>query len=117
MKHRANRGNVARSFKSLVSTQLAIRHCQAPPFSKTLWATRVCLFMLLFLICGFLASSAQAQDCSDSVIFADDFESDPSPRWTISRESTDPSTFVPRNWTWVHTLPDGRTGSAFFAPQ
>lgn len=51
-----------------------------------------------------------------STIFADDFENDPSSRWTVSRELTDPSTFVPRDWTWVHTLPDGRAGSAFFAP-
>ncbi|MGQ0760936.1 MAG: choice-of-anchor Q domain-containing protein [Acidobacteriota bacterium] len=66
--------------------------------------------------CGVLANSAQAQRCTQSTIFADDFESDPSPRWTVSRELTDPSTFVPRDWTWVHTLPDEVPGSAFFAP-
>jgi hypothetical protein len=68
------------------------------------------------LSCGFLAFPVQGQDCPQSIIFADDFESDPSARWTISRESTDPSTFVPRDWTWVHSLPDDRAGSAFFAP-
>jgi hypothetical protein len=51
-----------------------------------------------------------------SNIFADDFETNPASRWTVSRESTDPSTFVPRDWTWVHELPDGRAGSGFFAP-
>src|SRR5688500_11824375 len=72
--------------------------------------------ILMLILCGFLGFPAQAQDCAQSIIFADDFESDPSARWTISRESTNPSTFVPRDWTWVHTLPDGRTGSAVFAP-
>jgi hypothetical protein len=71
---------------------------------------------LLILSCGFLVFPVRAQDCSGSTIFADDFESDPSSRWTIRRELTDPATFVPRDWTWVHTLPDGRAGSAFFAP-
>ena len=62
-------------------------------------------------------SYESVSDCQQSTtIFFDDFESDPSSRWTIGRESTDPSTFVPRDWTWVHSLPDGRGGSAFFAP-
>lgn len=50
-----------------------------------------------------------------TVIFADDFETDPSSRWTITREALDQSIFIPRDWTWVHTLPDGRAGSGFFA--
>ena len=72
--------------------------------------------LLLILCCGFLVSPVRAQHCTQSTIFADDFETDPSSRWTISRESTDPSTFAPRDWTWVHTLPDDIVGSAFFAP-
>ena len=85
--------------------------------SKTLRRLRVCLFLLLLILsCGFLVFPVRAQDCPGSTIFADDFESDPSSRWTVSRELTDPSTFVPRDWTWVHTLPDGRAGSALFAP-
>jgi hypothetical protein len=79
--------------------------------------SRVSFFLLLLvLLCGFLVFPAPAQSPCQSTIFSDDFESDPSSRWTISRESTDPSTFAPRDWTWVHTLPDGRSGSGFFAP-
>jgi hypothetical protein len=70
----------------------------------------------MLIWCGFLVFPVRAQDCPQSIIFADDFESDPSSRWTVSRELTDPSTFVPRDWTWIHTLPHGRTGSGFFAP-
>ena len=103
------------SFKSCVSTLLGIRHCPAIPVSKTLQRPRVCLFLLLLILCGFPVFTVRAQDCHQSTIFADDFESDPSSRWTISRELTDPSTFVPRDWTWVHTLPDDLLGSAFFA--
>ena len=98
------------SFKSFVSALPAI------PVSKTLRRLRVCLFLLVNLSCGFLGFPARAQDCPQSIIFADDFESDPSTRWTIGREAKDPSTFAPRDWTWVHSLPDGRAGSAFFAP-
>jgi hypothetical protein len=111
------------SFKSLLSSLLAIRHCPAIPVSKALRRPRVSLFLLLLILsCGFLVFPVQAQVCRQSIIFADDFESDPSSRWTISRESTDPSTFVPRDWIWVHTLPElpddipGSAGSAFFAP-
>jgi hypothetical protein len=96
--------------KALVSVVRAIA------VSSALRRTRVWLVLLLLILsCGFLGYTARAQECTRSIIFADDFESDPSPRWTISRESTDPSTFVPRDWTWVHTLPDGRSGSGFFA--
>jgi hypothetical protein len=103
--------SVKPSFKSFLSTLPAI------PVSKTPRRPRVCLSLLLVILtCGFLAFPVQAQECSQSIILADDFESDPSSRWTISRESTNPSTFVPRDWTWVHTLPDGRDGPAFFAP-
>jgi len=86
------------------------------PSSRVLGRPRVCLLLLLILICGFLVFPARAQSPCQSIIFSDDFESNPSSRWTISRDSTDPSTFVPRDWTWVHTLPDGRPGSGFFAP-
>ena len=73
--------------------------------------------------CGFqplLDPSTPDDACSgprlmQSLIFAEDFESDPLTTWSISREVGDESTFNPRDWTWVHTLPDGRQGSAFFA--
>ena len=95
---------------------LAVPLLAVPLPGSRMLRRRVCLFLLLIFSCGFLAFPARAQNCSESIIFADDFEADPSSRWTISRESTDPSTFAPRDWTWVHTLPDGRGGSAFFAP-
>ena len=105
------------SFKSLLSTLPAIRPCLAIPVGNALRRTRGCLFFLLSILsCAFLVVPVRAQQCHQSTIFADNFESDPSSRWTISRESTDPSTFVPRDWTWVHTLPDDVPGSAFFAP-
>ena len=43
-----------------------------------------------------------------------DFEADPS-NWTATRSST-AAGFTPRDWTWTDALPDGRAGSAFFAP-
>ncbi len=99
------------SFKCLGSALPAISVSRIPR------RPRVCLFLLLLILSyGFLCFPVRAQDCPQSVIFADDFESDPTPRWTISRESTNPTTFVARDWTWVHSLPDGRAGSAFFAP-
>lgn len=103
------RRNVKQNFKLVAST--------LPIILKAPRRRPACLFLLLLITsCGFLVFSVQAQDCPQSIIFADDFESDPSSRWTIRRESTDPSTFVARDWTWVHSLPDGRAGSAFFAP-
>jgi hypothetical protein len=110
MNKRVYSRNVRVSFSSLASTPPAI------PLRTTRHRPHVCFFFLILMLCGFLVSPAHAQECPQSIIFADDFESNPSPRWTISRESTDPSTFVPRDWTWVHSLPDGRAGSAFFAP-
>lgn len=79
---------------------------------------RVLIFLLLLTLSNVLpALLVRAQgSVGQSRIFVDDFESDPSPRWTVSREATDPSTFVPRDWTWVHALPDDAPGSAFFAP-
>ena len=115
MKNRTFRSNAGLSFRSLVSTWLAIRCCRAIAHG-ILQTSRIRLGLpLLIMLCGFLVFPVSAQVCQQS-IFADDFESDPASRWTISRESTDPSTFVPRDWTWVHSLPDGRPGSAFFAP-
>jgi hypothetical protein len=105
------RRNIKLSFKCFGSAQLAIA------VSKGLPRPRVCLFSLfLILSCGVYAFPVLGQVPRQSIIFFDDFESDPSSRWTISRESTNPSTFVPRDWTWFHTLPDDHTGSAFFAP-
>ena len=76
----------------------------------------VCLFLLMLVMSyGFLAFPVRAQS-RQVIIFADDFETDPSSRWTIGREATNPSTFVPRDWMWVHTLPGELFGSAFFAP-
>ncbi|HEV8136243.1 MAG TPA: M4 family metallopeptidase [Pyrinomonadaceae bacterium] len=49
-------------------------------------------------------------------IFKDDFESDPNSRWIITRDVADAGTFMPRDWSWVHELPDGHSGSGFFAP-
>ena len=74
------------------------------------------LLLLLALSYVFPSLRVPAQGPSQPTIFEENFETDPSSRWTISREATDPSTFVPRDWTWVHALPDGVPGSAFFAP-
>jgi Right handed beta helix region/Thrombospondin type 3 repeat len=114
------------TFKSFLRALLAIhllavlpafRHCLVIPVSNTLPRTRLYVFLLLMMLsCGFLVFPVRAQVSHQVIIFADDFESDPSSRWTISREGTNPSTFVPRDWTWVHTLPDDVPGSAFFAP-
>lgn len=100
-----------KNFRSLVSALPAIS------VSKALRSSHVCVFPLLLILSGgVLVFPVRAQVPRQSIIFSDDFESDPSSRWTISRESTDPSTFVPRDWTWVHSLPDDMPGSAFFAP-
>lgn len=47
-------------------------------------------------------------------LFADDFEGNTS-SWTASY-TTSSATFTPRNWSVSNTLPDGRPGSAFYAP-
>ncbi len=110
------RRNILAVFKSALSELLAIR-CYSTIVSETLGRPRLSLFLLsLILSCGAVVFPVSAQVPRQSIIFADDFESDPSARWTISRESTNPATFVPRDWTWVHTLPDDKPGSAFFAP-
>lgn len=104
------------SLKSVPLTLPVILVLAAIPVSKLLRRSGVCLLLLLLILsCGF-PLSLRAQNCPQSIIFADDFESDPSSRWTVSRESTNPSTFAPRDWMWVHTLPDDLPGSAFFAP-
>jgi Zn-dependent metalloprotease len=43
------------------------------------------------------------------------FEADPASTWTATH-ATASSGFTPRDWTWVSSLPDGRAGSGFFAP-
>jgi hypothetical protein len=48
-------------------------------------------------------------------IFSEDFETDPTSRWLISRDASSSDTFAPRDWAWVQQLPDGRPGSGFFA--
>jgi Zn-dependent metalloprotease len=52
---------------------------------------------------------------SQSTIFADSFDGNPSVRWSVTREVASTSTFRGGNWSWVHNLPDGRRGSGFFA--
>ena len=49
-------------------------------------------------------------------ILSDNFESDPTSNWTVSRDVGSSDTFTPRDWLWVQQLPDGRAGSGFFAP-
>ena len=71
------RRTIKPSFSSFVSALSAISSSKKP---------RVCLFLLLILTCGFVAFPVRAQECPQSVIFADDFESDPASRWTIRRE-------------------------------
>lgn len=74
--------------------------------------------------CGFpplLAKNPPPDLCptlqnAQTEIFSDDFESDPTARWIISREVVNAETFIPRDWLWVNQLPDGRAGSAFFGP-
>ncbi len=74
--------------------------------------------------CGFpplLANSPPQDNCpapqmAPIEIFSDDFESDSTSQWVISRDVWNSETFISRDWLWVHQLPDGRTGSAFFGP-
>jgi Zn-dependent metalloprotease len=61
-------------------------------------------------LCGATTTSGVVEDIQ---LF--DFESDPGSSWTIDHFAASPS-FTPRDWTWVSTLPDGRAGSGFFAP-
>jgi hypothetical protein len=73
--------------------------------------------------CGFnplLGKDPPTDSCAtptdQTLILNEDFEVDPTGRWTISRDTGSPTTFIPRDWVWVHDLPDGRAGSGFFAP-
>jgi hypothetical protein len=74
--------------------------------------------------CGFkplLAKDPPADSCpsirnAQGTIFSDDFESDPTSNWSISRDVSSSATFTSRDWLWVNQLPDGRAGSGFFAP-
>ena len=74
--------------------------------------------------CGFqplLAKNPPPDTCpgpqaAGVTIFAEDFESDPAARWSVNRDVGSAGTFLPRDWTWVHQLPDGRPGSGFFGP-
>jgi Zn-dependent metalloprotease len=73
--------------------------------------------------CGFrplLAKNPPVDSCTSpagtqATIFSDDFEADPTSQWNISREVGDPTTFIARDWVWVHNLPGGHAGSGFFA--
>ena len=116
MKNRMCRGTSDVSVRSMVSILPAVLRSTIITLIDVRQGRPSWLFLVfLILSCGSLVFPVNAQVCQQP-IFEEDFESDPSPRWTISRESTDPTTFVPRDWTWVHTLPDGRSGSGFFAP-
>lgn len=74
--------------------------------------------------CGFqplLAKNPPEDTCpavqnSQIEIYGDDFESDPTSKWNVSRDVSSSDTFTPRDWLWVQQLPDGRAGSGFFAP-
>ena len=74
--------------------------------------------------CGFptlLAKNPPLDSCpapqnAQITILNEDFETDPSFRWTVSRDVANPDTFTSRDWVWVHQLPDGRAGSGFFGP-
>lgn len=74
--------------------------------------------------CGFpplLAKNPPPDSCPAPLntqidIFTDDFESDPTSRWLISRDVEDFNTFISRDWLLVNQLPGGRTGSGFFGP-
>jgi Zn-dependent metalloprotease len=74
--------------------------------------------------CGFpttiLAKNPPADTCSSfqntvQTIFAEDFETDPTSQWIVSREVADENAFNPRDWAWVNQLPDGRPGAGYFA--
>ena len=73
--------------------------------------------------CGFqplLAKNTPADSCDEiaapkQTIFFDDFETNPLPWWSVSREVASATTFIPRDWRWVGDLPE-RTGAGFFAP-
>jgi hypothetical protein len=49
-----------------------------------------------------------------AVAFADDFESDPTASWTLSNSGVYQE-YTPRDWVWTSEVPEGGTGSAFFA--
>jgi Zn-dependent metalloprotease len=48
-------------------------------------------------------------------LYADNFEGDTS-AWAVSYDAVNAATFTPRNWSVSSTLPDGRSGKAFYAP-
>lgn len=74
--------------------------------------------------CGFEAilaknppfDSCPAPDNLPATVFSDDFESDPTSQWVISRDVGSSDTFTPRDWIWVEQLPGGRSGSGFSGP-
>jgi Zn-dependent metalloprotease len=74
--------------------------------------------------CGFqplLAKNPPEDTCpalqnTQIEIFSDNFESDPTSNWSVSRDVSNSDTFTSRDWLWVQQLPDGRAGSGFLAP-
>jgi hypothetical protein len=48
------------------------------------------------------------------VLFADDLETSPAGRWTLSNSGVFPE-YLPRDWRWTAGIPAGGSGSAFFA--
>ncbi|HEX4439729.1 MAG TPA: M4 family metallopeptidase [Thermoanaerobaculia bacterium] len=71
--------------------------------------------------CGFQPLLAQnppalcAAPLKEVDLFQDKFETTPPVPWTVSHEAVSPADFTPRDWQIVGSLPDGRTGHAFFA--
>jgi Zn-dependent metalloprotease len=59
--------------------------------------------------------SASTTTGTTTAIASFDFETDPTSTWTVSRSNTAPG-FTARDWTWTSSLPSGKTGAGFFAP-
>lgn len=62
--------------------------------------------------------TACAAGTSPTTFFASNFDAGDSTadRWSVSRTEVNPATFAARDWTLVNSLPDGRTGRGFWAP-
>jgi Zn-dependent metalloprotease len=65
--------------------------------------------------CGFapLLDPNGPADCGP-VAFFEDFETDPAGVWSLSN-SGEFAEYTPRDWEWTSDVPEGGTGSAFFA--
>jgi hypothetical protein len=54
-----------------------------------------------------------AEQGTETPVFNEDFESDPTGSWTLTNMGVFPE-YTPRDWEWQGTLPDGRPGMAMF---